>query len=179
MRLIWLTTLLAPSVAFAGYEVSSYKKETKMGANFWNASAAIDDDLGTCWMVDPEGENENQWIEIGVPAGNVDKIALITGWAKDEATFKDYARVKSGRIEVYQGDTTDILLEPPVKFEDTPGWQLVDIPDTKVAGEIEGGRVRLVVTAVYSEGGFGRVRIPSAYEGICRAGNFRHEHQPQ
>ena len=52
-----LATLLALGVAtpaFAGFEASSFKSESKLGKNYWNAGAALDMRSETCWQVDPE-----------------------------------------------------------------------------------------------------------------------------
>ena len=154
MRRIAAAVLLVtlPGIAFAGFRVSSFKKETKLGANHWNVASALDGDKDTCWMTDPESENMGEWIEIDLPRSEVDKIGVIVGWAKDDTRFADYARVKAMRIEVFTTDMDDnekVVLEQTVEFTDTQDWQLVDLPDTKVGGELFGGKVRATVTAVY------------------------------
>lgn len=150
-RSLVFAALLIPAVASAGFRVSSFKKETKLGANTWNAASALDSHVESCWMVDPESENVGEWFELDLPRSEVDKLGLIVGWGKDESTFKDYARVKSAKVEIF-GDTKadDVKVgEATVTFEDKPGMQIVELPDTKVGGEITGGKLKITVTEVY------------------------------
>lgn len=151
-RSLALLVLLAPSVSFAGYEVSSFKKEDKLGKNYWNAASALDSQAETCWQVDPEQNNAGQWIQIDVPAGEVDKLGMITGWGKDDDTFFDYSRIKSAKVELFDqgtGGAAKLIAETTVTFEDKNGWQVVELPDTKVGGEVLGGRVKITVTETY------------------------------
>lgn len=152
MRRLVFAALLLPAVAAAsGFRASSFKKETRLGANYWNAAAALDSQPETCWMVDPESENVGEWFEVDVPRSEIDKLGLITGWAKDEATFKDYPRVKAAKVEIFgDGKTEDAkVAEAMVSFEDKLGMQFVDLPDTKVGSDMYGGKLRFTVTEVY------------------------------
>jgi len=146
------TALLLPiGTALAGYEASSFKREDRLGKNYWNAASALDSNLETCWRIHGEQKNEGSWIAIDTPTGEVDKIAMVIGWAKDEETFKDFARVKTARVELMNAGTDGgaILGEATISFEDKMGWQIIDVLDTKVGGEIFGGRVKITVTEVY------------------------------
>jgi len=149
LALAALTTL--PMIAHAGFEASSFKRDAKRGEAFWNAGSALDSRLESCWMIDPEEKNEGQWLQVDIPAAEVDKIAVVIGWDKSENNFFDYARIKKARIEVIdlkdQKPTT--VVEHEATFEDKRGWQIIDIPNGKVAGEIIAGRVRMTVTEVY------------------------------
>ncbi len=167
MRRSWIlvgSALLIPAVAFAGFRASGFRKETKLGADFWNVASALDSKLETCWMVDAESENIGEWIEIDVPRGQVDRLGLVTGWAKDESTFKDYGRVKSAKIQVFgSAESQDtLLLEHTVNFEDKSALQVVDIPDTAVGGDIHGGRVRVFITEIYPGSDYPNVAISEA-----------------
>jgi hypothetical protein len=144
--------LVLPAAAFAGFRASSFKKETKLGANYWNAASALDGRLDTAWMVDPESENIGEWIEVDLPKSQVDKIAAVVGWAKDEGSFKDHPRLKTVKVQVFGlPDAEDKLVhEQTIHFEDKLGWQTIDIPDTAVGGELHGGKVRLTVVDVYA-----------------------------
>ena len=144
--------LVVPAVALGGFRASSFKKETKLGANYWNAASALDTKMETCWQVDPEAENAGQWFEVDLPRGTVDKLSLVIGWDQDEKTFKDYARVKTARVEVFGSaeDEEAVVHEQTVTFEDKRGWQTVDLNDTAVGGELHGGRVRVTVTETYA-----------------------------
>lgn len=163
-RSLPLLALLAPSVALAGYEVSSFKKEDKLGKNYWNAASALDSKAETCWQVDPEQNNAGQWIQIDTPAGEVDKLGMITGWGKDDETFSDYSRIKAAKVEIFEAGpgTPKLLAETTVTFEDKNGWQVVDLPDTKVGGEVLGGRVRITVTETYPGKDFPNLAVSEA-----------------
>lgn len=143
--------LALPVAAHAGFEASSFRKEDKLGKTYWAAASALDSKPETCWQVDPEQQNVGQWIALDVPAAEVDKLGVIIGWAKDDETFGDYARIKAAKIEIMDSGsgTPTVVATANVTFEDKPGWQLVDLPDTKVGGEVLGGRVKLTVTDVY------------------------------
>ena len=92
--------------ASAGATVSSFKKDSRRGANYWNAGSAIDGKIETAWMVTGESENIGEWIMIDGPSGacSLDKISMINGYAKDDVTYKDYSRVKEVSIEVWEYD---------------------------------------------------------------------------
>ena len=99
-----VTLLLLPAVALAGFRASTFKKETKLGADTWNAASALDGKLESCWMVDPESENVGEWFEVDVPKSTVDKLGLVIGWQRDDKTFKDYGRVKTVRVSIFTLD---------------------------------------------------------------------------
>jgi hypothetical protein len=150
-----LLPLLALSVAtpaFAGFEASSFKSESKLGKNFWNAGAALDMRSETCWQVDPERENVGQWIQLDTPMGEIDKIEAIIGWDKDENAFFDHARLKKVKVEVFAktiGGELEPKGETEATFDDKRGWQVIDVSDIKVNGEYMGATVRLTVQEVY------------------------------
>jgi hypothetical protein len=151
VRTVVALALLAPTVAMAGYEASSFKKDPKLGTNFWNAASALDSNLATAWQVDPETQNAGEWLMLDVPAGEVDKIGMVIGWAKNEDTFTDYARAKTVKVGLYNAaaGAPILLTEQTVTFEDKPGWQVIDLPDTKVGGEVLGGRVKITIVDTY------------------------------
>ena len=138
--------------AHAGAVVSAFKKETKKGANFYNAQSAIDGKPETCWMVPGESENKGEHITIDLPRSTIDKVGMIVGWNKDEETFTDYVRIKKVRMEVFNFDDANELVmiaQTDVEFADTPEYQFIDVDDIQVGGEHSGGKVRLTVTEVY------------------------------
>ncbi|MEQ1569813.1 MAG: discoidin domain-containing protein [Myxococcota bacterium] len=141
---LWLT-----SSAHAGFEVSSFRKEDKLGKTYWSAASALDSKMETCWQVDPEQPNVGQWIQMDVPASEVDKIGVVVGWAKDDDTFGDYARIKAAKVEILDGSSGAVVATANVSFEDKNGWQIIDLPDTKIGTEVSGGKVKLTVTDVY------------------------------
>ncbi len=154
--LVFLSSLalLALSVApaHAGAVASDFKPERRMGANTWNAQAAIDGKPETCWQLPGESSNKGEWIILDVPKSNLDKIGMIVGWAKDEDHFKDYARVKSVEIEAMAYDENNEL-QPAGKatasFEDTMDYQIVDIDDIQIGDDLFGGKVKITITDVY------------------------------
>ena len=105
MRIALLFTLLC-SVAWAGAKGSAFRKETKLGANYWAASQAVDGKLETAWMVPGESSNKGEWIEIDIPQGTVDKIAIFPGFNKSEETWGDYPRIKQMRVDIQALDET-------------------------------------------------------------------------
>jgi hypothetical protein len=156
--------VLVPSVAMAGFRVSSYKKESKLGANVYNVGSALDSDPMTAWLTDPEAEPAGQWIEIDLPKGDVDKIAVIAGWGKDDATYGDYGRIKAARVEFFTQMSADDSEgtrtgEASITFEDKNGWQIIDLPDTKIGSEYFGGKLRLTVTEAYEGQDYGFLAV--------------------
>lgn len=150
--LSFVLALGVASTAFAGFEASSFKRESKLGKNHWNAGAALDAKPETCWQVDPELENVGQWVQLDVPLGTIDKIGAIIGWDQDENTFHDHARVKKAKVEVTAKKINGEIVamgEGEVSFEDKRGWQVADMTDVKVEGEYLSASVKITVTEVY------------------------------
>ena len=143
---------LTPS-AEAGAVASNFRKETKLGANYWNASAAVDGKMETCWMVPGESPNLGEWVQLDVPKGTVDRIGIMIGWDKDKETFTDYARVKELQIQGLSYDDDQQLVpvgSANVKFEDKQAWQVVDIPDMAIGQDLFGGKIKAAVVGVYA-----------------------------
>lgn len=151
MRLIWILALL-PSVAWAGARVSAFQKESRNGANFWNASSAIDGKMETAWMVPGESDNKGEWIEIDVPRGEIDKIAIFPGFNKSDTSYPDYPRLKKVRIDIFALDDSQEAKQVGTATLDLPDkreMQVFDLPDTKVNDGMFGGRVRMTVVEIY------------------------------
>lgn len=156
-----LAVLMAP-VAHAGATASNFRAETKLGANYWNAAAAIDEKLDTCWMVPGESENLGEYVILDVPRGEVDKIGMIVGWAKTDETFSDYPRIKSVKVEVFSYNDERELFSvgsADASFEDKNGWQVIDLPDMKLGTEDAGGKVKITVTGVYPGKDFPNIAV--------------------
>lgn len=149
-RSLLVVALALPGTALAGYEVSSFRSDS-INPGLYGAASALDSKAETCWMVDPEKRNEGQWISIDVPTSTVDKLALISGWDQTEKTFADYARIKKARVEIIskEGGKEQIVGEAIVDVKDQRGWQILDLPDTQVGGELHGGMVRVHVLETY------------------------------
>jgi hypothetical protein len=155
-----LLALVLP--ASAGYEASSFKKEDRLGKNYWSAASALDSKLETCWQIDPEQSNAGSWIYIDIPPGEVDKIGMIVGWQRSEEDFFDYARIKAAKVEIFDlgvGGTPALVATHNVAFADKPGWQFGDFPETKVSGEGIGGRVKVTVVDTYPGKDFPHVAV--------------------
>ena len=147
MRIALLFTLLC-SVAWAGATGSSYQKETKRGAKFWAAQSAVDGDLETAWMVPGESANKGEWIQIDIPQGTVDKIAIFPGYNKSEETWSDYPRVKQMRVDIYALDDDQKVTavgSSTIEIADKREWQIIDVPDAKAAAGLFGGDRKSVV----------------------------------
>jgi hypothetical protein len=137
--------------AHAGATASSFKKESKLGANYWNAQAALDTNGDTCWMLPGESTNRGEWIMIDVPKSGIDKLGLVIGWAKSEEDFKDYARIKEVKVEVFSFDENQDLkplAAHNLKFEDKMEMQVQDLPDVAI-DDMFGGKVKITVVDVY------------------------------
>ena len=150
--LVSLLALGLATPALGGFSASSFKSESRQGKNYWNAGAALDMRFDTCWQIDPERENVGQWIQVDTPLGEIDKIEAVIGWDKSENDFFDYARLKKVKVEVFAktiGGELEPKGEAEASFQDKRGWQIVDIPDIKVAGDYMGATVRITVQEVY------------------------------
>ncbi|HHO50452.1 MAG TPA: hypothetical protein ENK18_06145 [Deltaproteobacteria bacterium] len=143
--------LCLSSTATAGYEVSSFRRESRLGSNYWNAASALDTNMETCWRINAEQPNEGSWISIDTPPAEIDKLGMVIGWAKDEVTFKDHTRIKTAKVEIFDigNGSPELKAEATVQFEDQMGWQIVELPDTKVGGEVFGGKVKITVLETY------------------------------
>ena len=153
--LSFLALSIALTPAFAGGQASSFRPETRRGANFWNANAAIDGKKKTAWMVKGDSKNVNEWIMIDAPNGasSLDKVAILPGFAKSDETFKDYARVKSFRIEALKYNNK-MELKPTgnsakITLKDKKEMQTIDIPKNLKIDSESGGKYKFIVTAVY------------------------------
>jgi hypothetical protein len=143
-RIAAFALLVVPAVGFAGgFKVSSFKKDTR-NPGMWNVESALDGKPETAWMVDPEEDSVGSFIEVDVPAATVDKITIDAGYDKDDTSFKDYPRLKSARVEIFQMENK--VGEAVIALEDKRGMQTIDLPDTKLEGS---GRVRVNVQEVY------------------------------
>lgn len=150
MKRLPLLVVLVPLAAAAGGRVSHFKAENKLGANYYNVQAAIDGKVETAWMVPGESDNKGEWIEVDIPTGEVDKIAVYPGYGKSPDTFSDFPRVKQFRVDVYAIDEnmeSAIAGTATIDLADKPEMQVVDVADVKTG--VNGGRVRLAVMDVY------------------------------
>jgi hypothetical protein len=151
-RITVLVGLALPLLAHAGYAVSNHRKTTSTGGGTtWTVTAALDNNPATAWMVDPEAGNVGQWIEVDTPIAEIDRLLVVPGFDETEERFFDYARIKAAKVEIFENGVGDSkkIAETTVTFKDERGWQTVDLPDTKITGEVLGGKVRLTVTEVY------------------------------
>lgn len=151
-KLAPLLLLALPGLAFAGARVSTMKVDQKLGKNFYNGAAAIDGKLDTAWVVPGESENKGEWIEIEIPKGDVDKIVIFPGFGKSDEVYKDYARIKQVRADVYAIDddhNEKLVGSATIDVPDKAELQTFDIPDVKVGEGLFGGKVKMTVTDIY------------------------------
>ncbi len=149
----FVLALIVPSLALAGATASSFKKESRKGANYWNAQAAIDSNPATAWMVPGDSSNKGEWMLIELPKGEIDKIGIFPGWGKSEGHFKDYARVKTLKVEVLcciDSTPMETVSTLEVTLQDAMEFQVIDVEDVKLGNELFGGRIRLTVAETYS-----------------------------
>lgn len=147
-----ILALLVSSTAFAGARQSAFKVDSNKGKNYYSATAAIDGKVETAWLVPGESENKGEWMEIGLPRGNVDKIAVVGGNAASEKAWTDYPRLKQVRIDIYSMDDEEAEKQvgsTTLELADKPGWQTLDLPDVKLGDTMFGGRLRMTVLELY------------------------------
>lgn len=145
---------MASQIAMAGAEVSSFKKDSRRGSNYWNAGSAIDGNPETAWMVTGESDNTGEWIQIDGPSGttSLTAISMIIGYAVSEDKFFDYSRVKEIRIDVMEYDMS-LDLKPTAKsktvqFEDKMEKQTIQMEELKIESD-NGGKFKITVTEFY------------------------------
>lgn len=147
-----IVALLVSSTAFAGARQSAFKVDSSKGKNYYSATAAIDGKVETAWMVPGESENKGEWMEIGLPRGDIDKISIVAGNAASEKAWADYPRLKQVRIDVYSTDDEEVEKQvgsTTLELADKPGWQTLDLPDAKLGDTMFGGRLRMTVLELY------------------------------
>lgn len=139
--------------ANAGAEASNFRPENRAGSNKWNASAAIDGNPKTAWMLPGESEGKGEWIMIDGPdtISEAQKISMLVGYNLNDETFTDYARVKSISVEIYEyNDSMDLVStgrSKAIEFEDKMEMQTFDLG---IGVESErGGKYKITVTDIY------------------------------
>ena len=165
----WTLALLIPSVALAGAQASSFKKENKKGANYWNAQSALDGDKKTAWMLPGDSANLAEWIRIEVPPSTVDRIGIWPGWGKSDEHFKDYARVKKLKVEYLccrGDDEIKTMGSQTVDVADENSLQWIDLDDRKIGNELFGGFVKLTVLEIYKGKDFPNLAISEVVVGL-------------
>jgi hypothetical protein len=154
MRLLSLTALLLlPSVALAGAKANAFKKDPARGNNFWAANAAVDGKVDTAWQVPGDVDNVGSWIELSIPAGTVDKIAIFPGWGKDPESWGQYPRPKKLRVDVNVSDENGgakTVGTASVLVNDKMELQLLEVPDIPT-GEGLQRTVRLTVEEMHGD----------------------------
>jgi len=165
MRFLSLTALLLlPSVALAGADANAFKKDSVRGNNFWVANAAVDGKYDTGWQVPGDVDNVGSWIELSIPAGTVDKIAIFPGWGQDEESWGQYPRPKKLRVDVKVSDenrNVKVVGTGSVLVNDKMELQILDIADIP-AGEGLERSVRLTIEEMHGETDYPSVVISEA-----------------
>ncbi|MEC7983961.1 MAG: discoidin domain-containing protein [Myxococcota bacterium] len=146
--------------AFAGAEASSFNKISTQGKFFWDAPAAVDGDTTTAWMLPAEADFEtlDNWIQIGGPdePSKLSQIRVVNGYAKSDETFKDYIRVKTLKIEVWE-ENSKMELKPTGRFAEVNLKDTKDVQDIVLDKPLEiksvsGGKYRFTITALHKSG---------------------------
>ena len=148
--------------ALAGATASAFKKETKLGTNYWNAGSAIDGRLDTCWQVPGNSENRGEWIMLDIPKGEVDAIGIFPGWGASEEKYEDYARIKELGVEVLcctDSPKMESLFSGTVQFADEARLQFSDMQDVPIGNDLFGGKIRLTIKDIYEGRDFPNVAL--------------------
>jgi hypothetical protein len=143
---------LLPAVALAGATASSFRPETRKGANYFNAASALDGVPETAWVVPGDSANRGEWIMLDLPRCTVEKVGMIVGWLKDDATFKDYARVKTIKVEGFSVDDQQEVTpagSSNFTFEDKKAFQIADIPDIQIGQDLFGGKLKIHIVDIF------------------------------
>jgi hypothetical protein len=77
---------------------------------------------------------------------------MTIGWAADPEAFKDYARVKTVKIEAFSLNDRQELSprgSTTATFQDTLDWQVIDIDNLQVGEDLFGGKVRINIADIY------------------------------
>jgi hypothetical protein len=165
-KLSLIALLLLPAVALAGARSSNWEKKSKMGEKWFGPNAVLDGKPDTAWMVPGESPNRGEWIEIDIPRGEVDKIALLSGYLKNDETFGDYPRLKKVRVDIFALDDDQNPTQvgsSTVDIADTKEWQIIDLTDAKVNAGLFGGRVRISVVDIYDGADFPNLGVSEIY----------------
>ncbi len=104
---------------------------------FWHTpNLVLDLDQATAWLT--EGRGIEQWLELELPIlRTVTGLALVNGYAKDEATFATYGRVRRASLVLSDGSRQTITLV------DTTERQIVDFAPIATTS------IKLVIEEVY------------------------------
>lgn len=159
---VLVAILLCPAIALAGATASKFKKENKLGANYWNAQSAIDGKMETAWMVPGDSANLGEWIMLDLPKGNLDKVAIVPGWAESDESWTDYPRIKKLKLDLYcctDSDKMDTTFTTTIDLADQPGVQVVDVEDAVIGNELFGGKLKLSVVEIYPGADFSNASI--------------------
>ncbi|HMV69520.1 MAG TPA: hypothetical protein PKA64_21940, partial [Myxococcota bacterium] len=92
----------------------------------------IDGKTETAWMLPGESAMRGEWIEIDVPRGDIDKIAVFPGWGKNEESFTDYGRPKTLRVDIFSTNDDNVTAQvgtANVTVADKAELQVLDLPD--------------------------------------------------
>ncbi len=165
----WSLLLLVPSVALAGATASKFKKETKKGANYWNAQSALDGNPKTAWMLPGDSANLAEWIRIEVPLGSIDKIGIWPGWGKSDEHYLDHPRVKKLKVEYVccRGDeSVKTMGSQVIEVADENAMQWIDVDDFKIGNELFGGFVKLIVLETYPGKDFPNLAVSEVLVGM-------------
>lgn len=162
MKLRSLLILFVPALVYAGATASSFKPEHRKGANFYNAQSAMDGNPESAWMVPGESPNRGEWIMVDLPKSTVDKIGATIGWALDEESFTDYARLKTVKAEGFSLNDSQELIpkgSSTATFSDISDWQVVDIDDIDIGEGLFGGKLKIHVVDIFDGNDFPNLAV--------------------
>ena len=160
--LLLAAVFLLPSIALAGATVSTFKKESRKGEKFYAGNAAIDGKLETAWIVPGESPNRGEWIQLDVPKGTIDKIAIYPGLGSSDEDWSDHPRVKKMKVEVIccqDDDFANVQGAAHFDIEDKQEMQVIDIDDLEVGNEFFGGKAKISVVDIYEGVDFPNVGV--------------------
>ncbi len=128
-----------PALKFSA--TASSALTTELGGLSFSADNLVDGSKRTAWVEGVPGPGVGEWAEITLPVRKpLAGIWIANGCQAGERTFEANNRAKILDLALSSGDTR------PIKVEDAPGLQFVDLGDTMTES------LRLTIREVYTGG---------------------------
>lgn len=127
----------------AHYEMNASSTLPAHGENNYDVNRLWDDDVRTAWVEGAKGYGIGEYITFDFPEGSptATRCDLVTGYSKNEKTWKNNSRVKA--LNIYENDK----LAGIVNLKDTRCMQTFELKNHRPNGEAV--VLKFVITEVY------------------------------
>lgn len=150
--LIGASLTLAPALALAGADASSFRKKPGVPESTWSPANVIDNKPETIWMEGAEGPGDGSWLTIDLPRARVNAVKIHGGHGEDERMYQKYSHAKDITLEFYSYED-DRSLKPIKQFnatlKDEFGPQEIKIEGVDIGGELFGGVMKVIIHNSY------------------------------